>query len=69
MGVACKPYRTPPPGELFFGLYFEPPSLMSRFEKGNILSTPSHFIRQCRIIIQNFCPFVIFVRAVMLGAI
>ena len=42
---------------------------MSRFANGNILSTPSRFIRQCKMNIQNFCLFVIFVSAVMLGAI
>ena len=42
---------------------------MSRFANGNILSTPSLFIRQCDMNIQNFCVFVIFVNAVMLFAI
>ena len=42
---------------------------MSRFANGNILSTPSSFIRQCKMNIQNFCLFVIFVSAVMLGVI
>ena len=42
---------------------------MSRFANGNILSTPSRFIIQCKLNIQNFCLFVIFVSAVMLGAI
>ena len=42
---------------------------MSRFENGNILPTPSLFIRQYKMNIQNFCLFVIFVSAVMLGAI
>ena len=44
-------------------------SLMSRFANGNILSTPSCFIRQCKMNIQNFCLFVFFARAVMLGSI
>ena len=42
---------------------------MSRFANRNIPSTPSRFIRQCKMNIQNFCLFVIFVSAVMLGAI
>ena len=46
-----------------------PHSLMSRFENGNILSTQSLFIRRCWMNIQNFCLFVIFVSAAMLGAI
>ena len=42
---------------------------MSRFGNGNILSTLSLFIRQFKMNIQNFCLFVIFVSAVMFGAI
>ena len=42
---------------------------MSCFAIRNILSTPSLFIRQCKMNVQNFCLFVIFVSAVMLGAI
>ena len=42
---------------------------MIRFANENILSSPSLFIRQCKINIQNVCLFVIFVSAVMLGAI
>ena len=42
---------------------------MSRFANGNILSAPSLFIRQCKMNVQNFCLFVIFVSAVILGTI
>ena len=42
---------------------------MSRFANGNIISTQSLFIRQYWMNIQNFCLFVIFVSAAMLGAI
>ena len=42
---------------------------MSRFANGNIISTQSLFIRQWWMNIQNFCLFVIFVSAAMLGAI
>ena len=67
MGVACKPYKTPQ--LISFCSYFAHHSLISLFANGNILSTPSNFIRQCKMNIQNFCLFVIFVNAVMLGAI
>ena len=66
MGIACKSNKTH--GYLFFGSYIELHQLMSRFANGNILSIPSRFIRQCKTNIQNFCPFVIFVSALMLGA-
>ena len=67
MGVAYKPYKTPQ--LIFFASYFELHSLMSRFANESILSTPSRFIRQCKMNIQSFCLFVIFVSAIMLGAI
>ena len=54
MGIADKPYKTP--GWLFLGSYLEPHSLMSRFANGDLLSTPSCFIRQCKINIHNFSP-------------
>ena len=42
---------------------------MSHFANGNIPSSLPLFIRQCKMNIQHFCLFVIFVSAVMLGAI
>ena len=64
---ACKLYNTP--SYLFLGSYLEPRSLMSCFANGNILSIPSRFIRKCKMNTQNFCLFVTFVSAVMLGDI
>ena len=42
-----------PSGQTFIGSYLEPYSLLSRFVSGEILSTPSRFVRQCKISIQN----------------
>ena len=53
------------PSELFFGSYFEPHSLMSRFANGNVLLTLSRSLDNAKWIFQ----IVIFVSAAMLGAI
>lgn len=42
-----------PSRQTFIGSYLEPYSLLSRFVSGEILSTPSRFVRQCKISIQN----------------
>ena len=59
VGAAYKSYKTP--RLVIFWLIFWTHSL-SCFANGNVLSTPSRFIRQSKMNIQNFCLFVIFLR-------
>ena len=43
------------PVNYLYGLYLEARLAMSHFGNGNILSKPSHFIRQCKMNVQIFC--------------